>query len=112
MVQSLYLLMQFDMVKSDNIINTVPTDKNPDNISVPLIPLKKSDFHWYALYTRPRAEKMVYSRLEEGGIEAFLPLYKTLRKWSDRKKLVEKPLFSSYVFVNVNNTIRPKVLRV
>jgi transcriptional antiterminator RfaH len=40
--------------------------------------------------------------LEESHIEVFLPLYKTIRKWSDRKKLVEKPLFSSYVFVKVN----------
>ena len=55
---------------------------------------------------------MVFSRLDETGIEAFLPLYKTLRKWSDRKKIVEKPLFSSYVFVNVNSKEQNKVLRV
>jgi transcription antitermination factor NusG len=57
---------------------------------------------WYVLSTRPRAEKQVYSRLVEMGVEAFLPTYITLRQWSDRKKKVELPLFSMYVFVNIN----------
>jgi transcription antitermination factor NusG len=56
---------------------------------------------WYAIYTNPRAEKLVHSRLKESGIEVFLPLQKTFRRWSDRKKLIEKPLLSSYVFVKV-----------
>jgi len=56
---------------------------------------------WYAIYTNPRAEKQVYARLAEAGVETFLPLQKTYRQWTDRKKLVEKPLLSSYVFVKV-----------
>jgi len=56
---------------------------------------------WYAVYTNPRAEKLVHSRLVEIGVETFLPLQKTFRTWSDRKKLIEKPLLSSYVFVKV-----------
>lgn len=60
---------------------------------------KPSVDRWYAIYTHPRAEKLVFSRLLEAGVEAFLPLQKTYRQWSDRKKLVEKPLLSSYVFV-------------
>jgi transcriptional antiterminator RfaH len=56
---------------------------------------------WYAVYTNPRAEKLVHSRLVETGVETFLPLQKTFRTWSDRKKLIEKPLLSSYVFVKV-----------
>jgi transcription antitermination factor NusG len=62
-----------------------------------------SEEKWYAVYTRPRAEKLVYSRLVEAGIEAYLPLQKTFRKWSDRKKLIEKPLLSSYIFVKTNS---------
>ena len=45
---------------------------------------------WYAIYTRPRAEKQVYQRLTESGIETYLPMQKTIRQWSDRKKIVEK----------------------
>ncbi len=64
---------------------------------------------WYALYTRPRAEKLVYQRLVENGIETFLPVQKTYRKWSDRKKLIEKPLLSSYIFVRTTRKMFPIV---
>jgi transcription antitermination factor NusG len=64
---------------------------------------------WYAIYTHPRAEKLVFERLGEQNIEAFLPLIKTYRTWSDRKKLVIKPLLSSYVFVKVLRKEFPKV---
>jgi transcription antitermination factor NusG len=72
---------------------------------------KVSEDKWYALYTRPRAEKLVFQRLVEEGIETFLPLQKTYRMWSDRKKLVEKPLLSSYIFVKTNNKCFPKVYK-
>jgi transcription antitermination factor NusG len=62
---------------------------------------EKSEKHWYAIYTHSRAEKRVDARLAEAGIETYLPLQKTLRQWSDRKKLIEKPLISSYIFVRV-----------
>ncbi len=57
---------------------------------------------WIALYTKPRAEKQVYQRLLQRGLEAYLPLIRQLRQWSDRKKWIEVPLFSSYVFVRVD----------
>ena len=57
------------------------------------------DRHWYAVYTKPRWEKKVNSRLQEGGFESYCPLNKVRRKWSDRYKVVEEPLFSSYVFI-------------
>ena len=55
--------------------------------------------NWYAVFTKPRAEKKVYQRMKDQGIEAFLPLVKTVRQWSDRKKTLEVPLISSYIFV-------------
>jgi transcriptional antiterminator RfaH len=58
---------------------------------------------WYAVYTRSRAEKKVAVQLEKNGIEMYLPLQKTLRQWSDRKKMIYEPLFRCYVFVKVNN---------
>ncbi len=59
----------------------------------------RRESHWYALYTRPRVEKRVASILEEKEIRAFLPTRSVVRQWSDRKKIVEQPLFPSYVFV-------------
>ena len=77
-----------DTVRNGNIITSVGLKK----AAVPW---------WYAIYTNPRAEKQVRDRLLEAGVEVFLPLQKTYRIWSDRKKLVEQPLLSSYVFVKV-----------
>jgi transcriptional antiterminator RfaH len=66
---------------------------------------------WYAVYTSPRAEKQVHKRLDEAGIEAFLPLQKTLRQWSDRRKIIDKPLISSYVFVRITPKYFPIVFK-
>ena len=55
--------------------------------------------HWYALYTRPRHEKQVQQELARQRIEAYLPTQKIRRRWSDRYKIVEEPLFRNYLFV-------------
>jgi len=59
--------------------------------------------NWYAVYTRPRAEKKVSDALSKKKIENFSPINKVVRQWSDRKKVVYEPLFTSYVFVNVSD---------
>jgi len=65
---------------------------------------------WYAVTTRSRNEKTAFHLLEEAGIEAYLPLVKTLKQWSDRKKWVHEPLFKSYLFVHISNEQHYKVL--
>lgn len=67
---------------------------------------------WYAIYCRPRWEKKVDKLLKEKGIESYCPLNKIRRKWSDRIKLVEEPLFKSYIFVQVDETEHTDVRRV
>lgn len=66
---------------------------------------------WYAVYTNPRAEKQVYTRLAESNIESYLPLKKTIRQWSDRKKTVEMPLIPSYVFVKITPKLFPQIYK-
>lgn len=61
-----------------------------------MITMKK----WYAVYTRPKWERKVSQHLATRNIEAYCPLNKVHKQWSDRKKLVEEPLFNSYVFVH------------
>lgn len=72
----------------------------------------KSEKNWYPLYTKSRYEKKAYQNLIKAGYEAFLPLKKSLRQWSDRKKIVEMPLFSSYVFVRIPSTQLFDVLQI
>lgn len=62
---------------------------------------KTQTYIWYALYTKSRAEKKVLDSLTKMGIKAYLPLKKVLRQWSDRKKWVEMPVISSYIFINI-----------
>ncbi|MFZ3217906.1 MAG: UpxY family transcription antiterminator [Candidatus Acidiferrales bacterium] len=64
---------------------------------------------WFAVQTRPRHEKKVSAELQEKGISAFLPLVPTVRQWSDRRRVVEMPLFSQYVFVRIAQSLNTRV---
>jgi transcription antitermination factor NusG len=57
------------------------------------------DSAWWALYTRHQHEKTVADMLTAKGFEVFLPLYESMRRWKDRKKMLSLPLFPCYVFV-------------
>ncbi len=58
-------------------------------------------YQWFAIYTKAKAEKKVYEQLVNKGIEAYVPLRKELKQWSDRKKWIETPIIYSYVFVRI-----------
>ena len=64
---------------------------------------------WYALQTRPRHEKVVKYSLESAGIETFLPLCPQVRTWSDRRKVVEFPLFPGYIFARTTWSMQARV---
>ena len=64
---------------------------------------------WYAVHVRSRHEKRVASELERKGFKAFLPLYREVRQWSDRRMAIETPLFSCYAFVNIDSSIASRV---
>jgi transcription antitermination factor NusG len=61
--------------------------------------INPADSGWWALYTRHQHEKTVAEILMAKGFEVFLPLYDSVRRWNDRKKLLTLPLFPCYVFV-------------
>ena len=50
-------------------------------------------------YTKSKTEKKVFERLFNLGIDVYCPFQRTLKKWSDRKKWVDEPVFKSYIFV-------------
>jgi len=56
---------------------------------------------WYALHTRSQHEKSVVNHLERRGIKTFLPLISEVHRWSDRRKVVQLPVFSCYAFVHM-----------
>ncbi|UCC94925.1 MAG: UpxY family transcription antiterminator [Candidatus Omnitrophota bacterium] len=69
-----------------------------------------NSFHWYALYTKPRHEKFVEAQLLRKGIEAFTPKVTLRRRWSDRNKLIQEPLFKSYCFARFSLQDRVKIV--
>ena len=68
-----------------------------DSLLAPMNPQMQS-LSWFALQVRTRKEGLVATHLEGQGYECLLPLYKSSRKWSDRVKEVEQPLFPGYLF--------------
>lgn len=66
---------------------------------------------WQALYVNSRAEKKIAETLLSKHIEAYVPLTKIMRQWSDRKKLVEVPLINGYVFVKSESSQYDKILQ-
>lgn len=68
--------------------------------------------HWYAFVTKPRHEKKVKNYFEISGITHFLPLKSILRQWKDRRRWVEAPLFSCYIFAQTAYNRRWDVLKI
>lgn len=68
--------------------------------------------NWYAVYTCARHEKYVAEQMGRRQIRAFLPVYRSVRRWKDRRKEIEMALFPSYVFVCVVLQDRVRVLEI
>lgn len=74
--------------------------------------MSPKDTNWYVLYTFPRAEKQVKERIDKEGVTCWLPLHRSPRVWSDRVKLVDVPLFNSYIFVYCTETVLRSLIRI
>src|SRR5271166_5962060 len=67
---------------------------------------------WFALRVRSRCEKIVAAMIHNKGFQEFLPLYRSRRRWSDRLKSVELPLFPGYVLCRLNPLCRLRLLTI
>ncbi|WP_310559537.1 UpxY family transcription antiterminator [Flavobacterium sp.] len=68
--------------------------------------------NWYVVYTKPKWEKKVAERLNEIGIVTYCPLITKESQWSDRKKIINVPLFNSYIFVQIEEKERNRIFEV
>ncbi len=82
----------------------------PEIVPSPI--LEHIEAHWYAAYTCARHEKQVWRQLQDRKLETFLPLYRSVRRWKDRRKELELPLFPGYIFVRIPRQERLRVLRI
>ena len=76
------------------------------------LPEECSDAKWYAVYTWARHEKKVAEQMKQRQINSFLPLYRSIHRWKDRRKQIELALFPSYVFVHLVSGDRVRVLEI
>jgi len=83
-----------------------------NTVSVNHLAVSESPSRWFAAYTCSRHEKLVSRQLCERQINCFLPTYQSMRRWKDRRKEVEFPLFPGYVFVRIREAERLRVLQV
>src|SRR6266852_2159395 len=77
-----------------------------------VLPSDYLEARWYAAYTCANHEKRVREQLEQRSVEAFLPVYETLRRWKDRRMRLQMPLFPGYVFVRMALVDRLQVLQI
>lgn len=81
-----------------------------DAVSTPssagILPDKES---WYAVHTRSKYEKKVALQLDEKEVNCFLPTIAETRRWSDRRKVIDQPLFPGYVFVRIPGNDAPRI---
>jgi transcription antitermination factor NusG len=68
--------------------------------------------HWYALYTCANHEKRVAAELHARTVEHFLPIYRSVRRWKDRRVTLDLPLFPGYVFVHLALRNRLDVVKI
>ena len=66
--------------------------------------------NWFALTVKPQHEKAAEMQLHFASMEAYCPVYRSRRKWSDRTKTLEVPLFRGYVFCRFDGNSRRRVL--
>jgi transcription antitermination factor NusG len=80
---------------------------------VPALNYAPEESSWYAVHTMARHEKRIAAQFEEKRVCTFLPLLRQIHKWSDRRSVVEVPMFSCYAFVRIAQTTeeRLKILR-
>jgi transcription antitermination factor NusG len=81
---------------------------NTDPVTLPVT----LEEEWFALSVVPRKEKATAQTLRAKGYEEFLPMYSTRKRWSDRMKVVEMPLFPGYVFCRFDPKVRLPILKI
>ena len=96
---------RMNMVSPGGDSSENPTPPHPEDIDPKLY-----EKNWYAVHTKSKHEKLVSTLIKNQKLETYLPVKKTMRKWSDRKKIVEFPLFNGYLFVHIPLMDKDKIL--
>ncbi len=91
---------------------TIAALEREDYLASVAIPTQWTEQHWYAAYTCAHHEKRVAAELGAREVQHFLPLYSSVRRWKDRRVLLELPLFPGYIFVRLALRDRLRVVQI
>jgi transcription antitermination factor NusG len=95
-------------VKSMSLLSQIQTETTPS----PQLLADGCGARWYAVYTVSRHEKRVARGLMQRRLDCFLPTYRSVRRWKDRRQELELALFPGYVFVHVERKDRLQIIQV
>jgi transcription antitermination factor NusG len=95
-----------NLTESSGLVVAVESLQSDSEAAAPL------QSHWYAAHVCSRHEKQVARQLEERRVSCFLPVYRSVRRWKDRRKELDLVLFPGYVFVHLDLKDRLRVLQV
>lgn len=91
---------------------TLATAHTPTDFDAEWLPTSYLEPHWYAIYSCANRERRVACEMATRGIENFLPVYHSLRRWRDRRVNLELPLFPGYVFARLALREKLRVLQI
>ena len=63
---------------------------------------QEAQLPWLVIYTKPRQEKKLAERLQQAGYTVYCPTQRMKKRWSDRWKWIEQPLFTSHIFIQID----------
>jgi transcription termination/antitermination protein NusG len=89
-------------------VNSLQQLSRTPSAMLPLAPFFEPTY-WYAVQTRARHEKKVATQLQEKGVTTFLPLVTQTHRWSDRRKVIELPLFPCYAFARLAPSVEMRL---
>jgi transcription antitermination factor NusG len=89
-------------------VNSLQQLSRTPSAMLPLTPLFEPTY-WCAVQTRARHEKKVAKQLQEKGATTFLPLVTQTHRWSDRRKVIELPLFPCYAFARLARSVEMRL---
>jgi len=91
---------------------TQETSGQGTNFDALALPRSWAEPHWYAVRTYSNHEKRVACELRARDVEHFFPLYASVRRWKDRRVMLDLPLFPGYMFVRLALRDRLRVLQI
>jgi transcriptional antiterminator NusG len=93
-------------------LTETPAEKQPQGWRESIMPKERTGELWYAAHLYARHEKKVAAEFQRRSVEHFVPVYRSMRRWKDRRVEIELPLFSGYAFVRLELRHRLRVLQV